>query len=168
MIETRHYHKPQNVICKPASDFTMKKTIKISHLYFVTGLILCLYSIISQNKQVLNIDDTYYVISGNDFAIFVSLIYLVLGSIFLVIEKYLRFRIKAAQYLMFNIPFVYFVFSDLSDYNSPGYYLGNPIAYKWNTIYIPVGLIFCLIISIFIFFSLFAFALWKWKKTASI
>jgi hypothetical protein len=146
----------------------MKKTIKISHLYFATGLILCLYSIISQNKQVLNIDDTYYVISGNDFAIFVSLIYLVLASIFLVIEKYLRFRIKVAQYLMFNIPFIYFIFSNIDDYNNPGYYLGNPIAYKWNTIYIPIGLISSFFISVILFFSLFVFAFWKWKKTASI
>lgn len=142
----------------------MKKTIKVSYFYFATGLILCLYSIISQNKQVLNIDDTYYVISGNDFTIFVSLIYLVLGAIFLVIEKYLSFGIKVFQYLMFNIPFVYFVFSDLSDYNNPGYYLGNPIAYKWNTVYIPVGLTICFLISVVLFFALFVFAFWKWKK----
>lgn len=69
---------------------------------------------------------------------------------------------------MFNIPFVFFVFSNLSDYKSPGYYLGNPIAYKWNTIIIPVGLLFCFIISLFVFFSIFMLALWKWKKTASL
>jgi hypothetical protein len=146
----------------------MEKTIKISYLYFATGIILCLYSIVNQNKQVLNVDDTYYVISGNHFALFVSIIYLVFGSIFLVIEKYLRFGIKVAQYLMFNIPFIYFIFSNIDDYNNPGYYLGNPIAYKWNTIYIPIGLTFCFLISIILFFSMFGFAFWKWKKTASI
>jgi hypothetical protein len=148
----------------PIPDLTMKKTKKISYLYFATGLILCLYSFVSQNKQILNIDDTYYVISGNDFAIFISLIYLVLGAIFLVIEKYLSLRIKVIQYLMFNIPFIYFIFSDISEYNNPGYYLGNPIAYKWNTVYIPVGLIFCFLTSIILFISLFVFAFWKWKK----
>jgi hypothetical protein len=146
----------------------MKKIIKISYLYFATGLILCLYSFISQNQQVLNVDDTYYMITGNDFAIFVSLVYLILGAIFLVIDNFISFRIKVLQYLMFNIPFVYFVFSDLSDYNNPGYYLGNPIAYKLNTIYIPVGLILCFLISIALFLALFMFAFWKWKKTASI
>lgn len=145
--------------------FTMQKKIKISYLYFATGLILCLYSIISQNKQILNIDDTYYVISGNDFAIFLSIIYLVIVSVFLFTEKYLRFGIKVTQYLMFNIPFIYFIFSNIDDYNNPGYYLGNPIAYKWNTVYIPIGLIFCFLISIILFFSLFALAFWKWKKT---
>ena len=146
----------------------MRKTIKISYFYFATGIILCLYSIISQNKQVLNIHDTYFVISANDFAIFASLIYLVLGVIFLVIEKYLSFGIKVLQYLMFNIPFIYFMFSDLSDYENPRYYLANPIAYMWNTQLIPKGLIFCFILSIGIFLSLFVFAFWKWKKTASI
>jgi hypothetical protein len=146
----------------------MKKLFKISYLYFATGLILCAYSIVSQNKQVLNIDDTYYVISGNDFAIFASLIYLVLGAIFLVIERYLSFGVKVFQYLMFNIPFVYFIFSDVSDYENPGYYLANPIAYKWKTELIPLGLISCFMISIILFFSLFGFAFWKWKKTASI
>gem|GEM_PF-6924398 len=82
---------------KKSSNLTMKKIIKISHLYFATGIILSLYSITSQNKQVFNIDDTFYVISGNDFAIFVSLLYFASGSIFLVIEKYLRFRIKVTQ-----------------------------------------------------------------------
>jgi hypothetical protein len=107
-------------------------------------------------------------LSGNDFAIFVSLIYLVIGSIFLVIERYLRLRIKVVQYLMFNIPFIYFIFSNINDYNNPGYYLMNPIAYKWNTIYIPIGLIFCFSISIVLIFSLFGFAFWKWKKMTSI
>lgn len=147
---------------------TMKKINKISYFYFATGLILSLYSIISQNTQVLNLDDTYYAISGKDFAMFVSLIYLVLGVIFLEIEKYLRSGIKVFQYLMFNIPFIYFIFSDMSDYNNLGYYLGNPIAYKWNTFYIPVGLIFCFLISIILFISLFVFAFWKWKKKTSI
>lgn len=142
----------------------MKKTIKISYLYFATGVILCLYSIISQNKQVLNVYDTYYVISGNDCAIFISLIYLVLGVIFLVIEKYLRFGIIVFQYIMFNIPFVYFIFSDVGDYDNPLYYLTNPIAYMWKTELIPHGLIFCFLISIVIFFSFFVFAFWKWRK----
>lgn len=145
----------------------MKKIFKISYLYFATGLILCLYSIVSQNKQVLNLDDTYYVISGNDFAIFSALIYLVFGAIFLVIEKYLSFGIKVFQYLMFNIPFVYFIFSDVSDYENPGYYLGNPIAYKVNTELIPLGLISCFFISIVLFFSLFGFTLWKRIKRPS-
>ena len=146
----------------------MKKTIKISYLYFATGLILCLYSIVSQNKQVLNVDDTYYVISGNHFALFVSIIFLVFGAIFLVIGKYLRFGIKVAQYLMFNIPFIYFIFSNVDNYNNPEIYLGNPTAYKWITEYIPMGMYFCFLISIVLFFLLFVFAFWKWKKTASI
>ena len=158
----------ETLICNPTSDFTMRKTIKISYFYFATGIILCLYSILSQNKQIFNVEDTYYVISGNDFAIFVSLIYLVIGSIFLVIERYLRLIIKVVQYLMFNIPFIYFIFSNINDYNNPGYYLMNPIAYKWNTIYIPIGLIFCFSISVVLIFSLFGFAFWKWKKTTSI
>ncbi len=145
----------------------MKKTLKISYLYFATGLILCLYSIVSQNNQILNIDDTYYVTSGNDFAKFTSLIYLVLGVIFLVIEKHLSFGIKISQFLMFNIPFVYFIFSDLSEYENPGYYLANPIAYKWRTELIPIGLISCFLVSIVLLFSLFVFAFWKWKKMAS-
>ena len=82
------------------------------------------------------------------------------------IEKYLRFGIKAAQYLMFNIPFIYFMFSNIDAYNNPGYYLGNPIAYKWNTIYIPLGQTFCFLISVIVFFALFGFAFWKWKKTS--
>lgn len=145
----------------------MKKTFKISYFYFATGLILCLYSIVSQNKQVFNVGDTYYVISGKDFAIFTSLIYLVLGAIFLVIEKYLSLGVKIFQYLMFNIPFVYFIFSDLSDYENPGYYLANPIAYKVHTELIPLALISCFLISIALFFVLFVFAFWKWKKKTS-
>jgi hypothetical protein len=142
----------------------MVKKFKISYLYFATGLILCLYSIVSQNKQVLNIHDTFYVISGNDFAIFTTLIYLVLGVIYLVIENYLSLGIKMFQYLMFNIPLIYLMFSDLSDYKNTGYYLTNPIAYKWNTELIPLGLISCFLISIAFFFSLFVFSFWKWKK----
>lgn len=145
----------------------MKKIFKISYLYFATGLILCLYSLVSQANQVLNVDDTYYVISGNDFAIFVFIIYLFLGVIFLVIEKFISSNVKKFQFLMFTIPFIYFVFSDLSDDDKPGFYLTNPIVYQWNTIYIPFGLIFCFLISIICFFSLFGFAFWKWKKTAS-
>ena len=146
----------------------MKKIFKISYFYFATGLILCLYLIVSQNKQVLNVHDTYYVISANDFAIFASLIYLVLGVIFLVIERYLSFGIKVLQYLMFNIPFVYFIFSDSIVNENTEYYLANPIAYMWNTELIPLGLIFFVLISIALLFSLFVYAFWKWKKTASI
>lgn len=149
----------------PTYDFMMKKVFKISYLYFATGLILCLYSFVSQNKQVLNIEDTYYVISGTDFAIFVSLIYLVLAVFFLVIDKLISLKLKVFQYLMFNIPFVYFMFSDKSDFIDPVYYLMNPIAYKWNTIYIPNGLIFCFLISIICLFLLCGFAFWKWKNT---
>jgi len=142
----------------------MKKINKISYFYFATGLTLSLYSIFSQKNQVLNIDDTYYVISGNNFALFVSLIYLIFSTIFLVMEKYIGSGLKVFQYLMFNIPFIYFIFVDLDKYNNPGYYLGNPIAYKWNTMYIPIGLIFCFLISIILFFSYFGYAFWKWKN----
>ena len=152
---------------KATSDFTMKKIIKISYFYFATGLILCLYSIISLNKQILNVYDTYYVISGNDFAIFVSIIYLVLGVTFLVIEKYLSFGIKVFQYLTFNIPFFYFIFSDIIDHDKPLYYLTNPIAFKWKTEYIPLGLIISFLTSIALFFSLFVFAFWKWRKQSA-
>lgn len=123
-----------------------------------------MHSIVSQNKQVLNVDDTYYVISGTDFAIFTSLIYLVIGVFFLFFEKYSSFGIKVLQYIMFNIPFVYFMLSDVIDYENPGYYLANPIAYKWKAEFIPLGLILCFGISIVLFFSLFVFTFWKWKK----
>ena len=139
----------------------IKKINKISYFYFITGLIISLYSIISQNKQVLNLDDTYYVIFGNDFALFVFLIYLVFGSLFLVIEKHLRFRMTVFQYLMFTIPYLYFVFSDLTFYNTPVNYLINPIAYKWIYIYIPVGLIICFYLSIILFIAFFVYAFFE-------
>jgi hypothetical protein len=141
----------------------MKKIFKISYLYFATGLILALCSILNQENQEFNLYDKYYVISANDFALFVSLIYLIIGLIFLVIEDYLRKGIKVFQYLLFNIPVIYFIFSDLSVYNNPGYYLGNQIAFKWNTIYIPVVLIFSLILSSILILILYVFAFIKWR-----
>ena len=141
----------------------MKKIFKISYLYFATGLILALCSILNQENQEFNLYDKYYVISANDFALFVSLIYLIIGLIFLVIEDYLRKGIKVFQYLLFNIPVIYFIFSDLSVYNNPGYYLGNPIAFKWNTTYIPVVLIFSLILSSILILILYVFAFIKWR-----
>jgi len=145
----------------------MKKIIKLSNCYFATGLIFCLYSIISHNNQVLNIEDTYYVISANHFALIISLIYLVFGALSLVIEKYLSFGIKAFQYIMFTIPFAYFIFSEDSVYDNTLYNLENPIAFKWHTELIPIGLISSFSISIVLFFSLFVFAFWKWKKKQS-
>jgi hypothetical protein len=142
----------------------MKKIIKISYLYFATGIILCLYHFLSQEVPSLNIHDTYYVVSANHFAIFVALIYLILGIIFLVIERYLRIGIKVFQYLMFNIPFIYFLFSDITDYN-PRLIFENPVLFKWLTIYIPLVLFYCFISSIILIFILFFFALWKWIKS---
>lgn len=149
---------------QPFLKFTMKKIFKISYLYFTTGLILALYSIFKQENQDFNIDDTYYVISANDFALFVALIYLIIGLLYLVIENYLSKGIKIFQYLLFNIPFFYFIFSDLSVYNNPGYYLGNPIAFKWNTIYIPVALIFAFLLSIVLMLILYVSAFMKWRN----
>ncbi len=142
----------------------MKKIIKISYLYFATGLILALYSILNGENQALNIDDTYYVISANNFALLITLIYLILGVIFLVIEKYLSRGIKVFQYITFNIPLIYFLFSDFIVNDSPLYYLTNPIAYEWFETYIPTALIFSFLLSIFLFFILFLYAFWKWRK----
>ena len=139
----------------------IKKINKTSYFYIATGLIISLFSIVSQNKQVLNFDDMYYVISGNDFALYVFLIYLILGALFLVIEKHLSFIMTVFQYLMFTIPLLYFVFSDLSFYNTPVNYLVNPIEYKWNYIYIPVALIICFYLSIILFIAFFVYAFFE-------
>ncbi len=141
----------------------MKKINKISYFYFSTGLFLCLYTIVSQHTPDLNIYDTYYVILVNDFAAFISLLYLIFGSIFLVMEKYISSGLKVFQYLMFNIPFIYFTLPNW-DHNNPGYYLGNPVAFKLNTMYIPVGLTICFLISIVLFLFYFGYAFWRWKK----
>ena len=118
----------------------MKKNKGTSYLYFGSGIILSLYSISSQNKQTLNIDDTYYVFFAKDFALFVLAIYLIIGCIYLVVEKYIDYRIKVFQYLMFNIPLIYYIFSDLINHNNSGYYLADPIAFKLEVVYIPVTL----------------------------
>ena len=136
----------------------IKKINKTYYFYFIKGLIISLYSIVS---QILNFDDTYYVIFGNDFALFVFLIYLVFGSLFLVIEKHLSFRMTVFQYLMFTIPFLYFVFSDLTFYNTPPNYFINPIEYKWIYIYIPVGLIICFYLSIILFIAFFVYSFFE-------
>ena len=139
----------------------IKKINKTSYFYIATGLIISLFSIVSQNKQVLNFDDIYYVTSGNDLALYVFLIFLVFGTLFLVIEKHLSFRMTVFQYLMFTIPYLYFVFSDLTFYNTPPNYLINPIAYKWIYIYIPVGLIICFYLSIILFIAFFVYAFFE-------
>jgi hypothetical protein len=143
----------------------MKNNIKTSNFYFATGLLLCLFSIVSKNKQVLNIYDTYYVISGNDFAVFISLIYLAVGVLYLVIEKHLHFGLKVLQYLMFTIPIVYFIYLNGNDFDTPEYYLANPIAYQWKTVLLAEVLIYGFLLSIVLLLILFVFAFWKWKKS---
>jgi hypothetical protein len=139
----------------------MKKLKKISYLYFASGIILSLYAIVSQNKQTLNIDDTYYVFFAKDFAFFVLSIYFIIGIVFLAVEKYADFRIKVFQYLMFNIPFIYYIFSDLINHNNPGYYLAHPIAFKWEVVYIPVTLYLTFLTSLLILISLIVFSVFK-------
>ncbi len=139
----------------------IKKINKTSYFYIATGLIISLFSIVSQNKQVLNFDDIYYVTSGNDLALYVFLIFLVFGTLFLVIEKHLSFRITVFQYLTFTIPFLYFIFSDCIINNIPGNYLINPIANKLINIYIPVGLLVCFYLSIILFIAFFVYSFFE-------
>lgn len=142
----------------------MEKLKKISYLYFATGIILSLYSILSQNKQTLNIDDTYYVFFAKDFAFFVLIIYLIIGVLLLSIENHINWRIKLIQYIMFNVPFIYYIFSDLLNHNNPGYYLAHPIAFKWEVVYIPITLYLTFLTSLIIFISIIFFGIFKMLK----
>lgn len=140
------------------------KTPPVSYLYFGTGLVLALYHFVSGQSLSLNIRDTYYVVSANLFALALLFFYLVPGTMFLVIERYLNFRVKIVQYLAFNIPFIYFLFVDPAGY-SPRMLFERPLLFKWLTVYIPLGLLYCFLLSIVLVFVLFFLAFRKWLKS---
>lgn len=146
----------------------MNKIKKFSYLYLGTGVLLGIYSILSQRTQTLNIYDTYYVITPNVFALFSIIIYTIIGLALFFIESYIKNWVKIIQYLMFNIPVLYFVFSDLISHNDPGYYIANPNTFTWEVVYIPVTLFFSFLISILILILTITFTIVKQIKRKAI
>lgn len=142
----------------------MKRLRGISYLYFMVGILICLYLLISENTQTLNVQDTYFVVSARDFAFFVMVIYLVIGLGYVFIGKYIRYAVQLAQFLMFCIPFLYYVFSDFINHNNPDYYLTNPLAYKWEVLYVPVVLCLSFLGSIIVFSGFIIFSTIKMLK----
>lgn len=142
----------------------MKRLRSVSYLYFMVGLIICLYLLISENTQTLNVKDTYFVVSARDFAFFVMVIYAVIGLGYVFIRRYIRYAVQFAQFLMFCIPFLYYVFSDFINHNDPDYYLTNPIAFKWEVFYVPVVLCLSFLGSIIVFSGLVIFSAIKMLK----
>ncbi|WP_200107024.1 hypothetical protein [Flavobacterium agrisoli] len=138
----------------------MEKLKKVANLYFITGIVLTLYTLISQNDQSLNIHDTYFVLLPSTFAIATVFIFLLIGLILLVVDQFIKYKFKIFQFLMFSIPFVYFIFSDIINRNNPGYYLSHPITFEWEVVYIPVTMFFIFLMSlllliVFIIYSVF-------------
>jgi hypothetical protein len=143
----------------------MKRLQKIPYLYFTIGLTICLYSLISQNTPTLNIHDTYLVFSPKVFAFIVILIYTTISLSYILIEKHLRYPFQLTQFLMFCVPFSYFIFSDLIPHNDPEYYLEHPTASAWETVYTPMILSFSFLVSIITFIGFVIFTAIKMLKT---
>lgn len=142
----------------------MKRLKSVSYLYFAIGLVICLYSLISEKMQTLNISDTFFIVLSKDFAFFVMAIYSVIGLGYIFIQKYIRYSFQLTQFFMFCIPFVYYVFIDFISHNDPNYYLTNPIASKWEELYVPVVLLLSFLASIMVFSGFMIFSTIKMLK----
>lgn len=139
----------------------MKTQIKVAYFYFITGLLLCFYSMISPIKHSWNIQDSYYVVENKDFAIVVLVIYFFLGSVFHSINKYFGFRVKFVQFLLFTLPFGYDMYVDSTNLHNSVNDLSNPQSIKLFESYLPAIAFFTFLFSILYLLILIGIVVWK-------
>ena len=136
------------------------------------GVLLTVISLGSGKDQTLNLEDTYYIIRCMDFSIFLLLVFIFFSTIYFLIRKYYNSKMGTFQIVLFMIPTIYFMLYDLiTEPFSPGYYFAHPIAYKWQTIYIPLSMLFAFLISLALFLINIGLAIimyYKRKRITSI
>jgi len=144
----------------------MRKTNRISYLYFITGIAISLYSFISEKVQTLNIHDTYFVFPPKDFGVLAFALFGCIGLVYSVIEKEMHSTLKTLQFFSFTIPFVFYMLCDLINHN-PGYYFTHQVVFKWEAIYIPRILFTFYLASILLFIYLTIVGIYKNFKSIS-
>ena len=119
---------------------------------FTIGICLSVISLLSNQDQVLNHDDTYYVIRCKDFSGLLFSIFVIMSITYFSIQKYCNRRIGILQIVAFSVSIIYFLIYDLiTEPFSPGYSYANPISFKFGTIYIPLVFLFVFLSSLILF-----------------
>lgn len=126
----------------------MKKQFPIT-IFILLGIILTLISFISDKKQVINIDDTYYVISSSHFGIVLLLLFLIPAILSFAFQKYISKKLLLIQLLFFALPLTYFMLYDIiTQPYSPGYYFAHPFLSELQAVYLPIGFLAIFLVSI--------------------
>lgn len=126
----------------------MKKQLPIT-IFILLGIILALFSFISPKDQVINIYDTYYIISSSHFGIVLLLLFLIPALLSFTFQKFISKKLIWAQLLFFAMPLTYFmIYNIITQPYSPGYYFAHPFLSELQAVYLPIGFLFIFLVSI--------------------
>lgn len=126
----------------------MKKQFPIV-IFILLGIVLALISFTSHKNQVINIDETYYVISSSHFGIVLLILFLVTAILSFAFQKFLSKKLLWIQLLFFALPLTYFMIYDIiTQPYSSGYYFAHPFLSKLQTAYLPIGFLVIFLVSI--------------------
>ncbi|PVX44426.1 hypothetical protein C8C85_0159 [Flavobacterium sp. 103] len=126
----------------------MKKQFPIAIFIFL-GVILASISFINHKNQVINIYDTYYIISSSDFGIVLLLLFLIPAILSFTFQKFVSKKLLWIQLLFFALPIIYFMIYDIvTQHYSPGYYFAHPFLFELQTVYLPIGFLVIFLVSI--------------------
>jgi len=137
------------------------------HLLFIfIGIGLALWSFIFAYPQILNIKDTYFVISPQVFSIFVLAFYTIFAATYFITRKYSNYLFGLLNIFFITLPIIYFIYSNSQEdqITEISYYITHQSEMAWKTVYIPNAFKIFFSIGIFMLLLNIILSIAKFKK----
>lgn len=142
-------------------------------LLFITAFLLLIFSFYSNSQESLslNVGDTYYVVSNIDFYRFYSILLLVLGLLYLILDKakvvlflFISF-VHVFGTLVLYLLLIYFNYQNSLEYQEPTFHQLNDLP-DYNSYLIIILLVF-LFLQILFIINIFVSIIKKLRNSAT-